>query len=421
MRTKLRLEYIRTRSRENPRQPTHAPGWHYAAVDCDFVAQPVAGISDLTTFFDLAARDGCLDQVDIAVAWLRRSGLNRLTRTLQEVRRQGGLLRFTVGIDKGSTSRQALRDALGLTSDVFVIHDERVHVTFHPKIFCAQSVASAWLLVGSHNLTGGGTASNMEAGLRLRLDLREEADQAVLQQVKDYLLMLRTTPQVSMHLTEEKLRDLDANPRYTLLDEDAAQHGDKDETRDADEANLAASLFAAGPWAWKPDEEAPAPISGPGDRAAEPSLATATASAQEPAPGSAASSSRPEVVLPALPALDAALRQPPPPRPDSLGKTLQPLWDTLHGVLLGLGPTVRWDKIRKGFMYRGRARYALPVGNLNDVYVHLYNINPKVPEAAGLDLQAGGTYTGLRLRTLNDLRQAQPFLQRTYQDAQRSG
>ena len=389
----------------------------YSSVECEFVAQPITGTSDVAAFFALAERDGCLEQVDVAVAWLRRSGLDRLARTLRQVRSQGGLLRFTVGIDKGSTSRQALHEALALTPDVYVIHDERAHVTFHPKLFCAQGAGRAWLLVGSHNLTGGGTASNLEAGLRLRLDLEDQADRAVLQQVRDYLLMLRTTPQVSMHLTEANLRRLAANPRYMLRDEDAPQQQDKEQPGSADDADSSEALFAAGPWSWRPDEAAAAHASAPEEPLAQEPPATALAPG--PVSDRAASSTISEVTLPPLPALGQPLRQSPPPRPNSLGRELQPLWDTLHAVLLALGPAVLWDKIDKGFMYRGRGRFAMPVANQDNVYVHLYNIDSRVPEAAGLDLQPGRTYVGLRLRGLTDLRQAQPFLQRTYRDSQR--
>ncbi len=79
-----------------------------------------------------------------------------------------------LGIDQQGTSREALSLALALFDSVYVT--QAPGVTFHPKLYLFRGDYFARALVGSNNLTVGGTEKNFEAAIDIELDLPEDAD-----------------------------------------------------------------------------------------------------------------------------------------------------------------------------------------------------------------------------------------------------
>lgn len=230
-------------------------------VQVQFSAQPFADGNDLRTFIRRVRADPTLVNLDVVVAWAKRSGLSRLHSNLAAIRPRSGLTRLIVGIDEGGATRQGLELARHLFDQVYVFHD-RSGRTFHPKVYLASGATRARLLVGSHNATAGGVYFNYEAGLDCILDL--PADTVLLASVQDYIDRLLADTGLCKELSDAVLAELIANPRYKVGDEDARRKPsgagspeELDAEVDTDEvpgpAGAPPSLFGASAEPKKPD------------------------------------------------------------------------------------------------------------------------------------------------------------------------
>jgi HKD family nuclease len=110
-------------------------------------------------------------RLDVAVAWVRRSGTRHLMPALRRFLAQGHVARFVVGIDIENTSVEGLEDLLTLSAagaiTTFIHHNESPAITFHPKVYLLTGDSSARLIVGSNNVTEAGLFTNTEAGLQI--------------------------------------------------------------------------------------------------------------------------------------------------------------------------------------------------------------------------------------------------------------
>ena len=111
------------------------------------------------------------NRIEIAVAWVRRSGTQQLEQSFKKFLGRGGFAQVTVGVDIENTSAEGLQDLLALQADgnieTHVHQNEATNTTFHPKVYLLRNDADARLIVGSNNLTGAGLYVNTEAGLQL--------------------------------------------------------------------------------------------------------------------------------------------------------------------------------------------------------------------------------------------------------------
>lgn len=122
--------------------------------------------------------DSFWDKLDIAVAWVRASGMAYLSDRLANFLRHGGQLSVIVGIDIQNTTREGLEALLDLEqhgrSETFVYHNEAGSI-FHPKVYLfrnyeAYDIGSpqgnqimATLDEGRHNGTTQLSKSNAES------------------------------------------------------------------------------------------------------------------------------------------------------------------------------------------------------------------------------------------------------------------
>ena len=121
-----------------------------------------------------AAAGGGATRAYVASAWMRRGGLELLAESLRKIS-DGGAVRFLVGEAFNMTSKEAVEEALRIVDPASGTPSQHVRTyldrrgsnrrTYHPKVYLAKSEATAWLFVGSHNLTPGGMDGNYEAGL----------------------------------------------------------------------------------------------------------------------------------------------------------------------------------------------------------------------------------------------------------------
>lgn len=117
------------------------------------------------------------NRIEIAVAWVRRSGTQQLEQSFKKFLGRGGYAQVTVGVDIENTSAEGLKDLLALQVDgnieTHIHHNEAENTTFHPKVYLLRNDADARLIVGSNNLTGAGLFVNTEAGLQLDAPLND--------------------------------------------------------------------------------------------------------------------------------------------------------------------------------------------------------------------------------------------------------
>lgn len=184
------------------------------------MAQPFADGHDLRDFLDAVAADPAINELDVAVAWAKRSGLRRVRTQLEAVRDRPGTARLIVGIDEGGATRQGLELAREIFSSVRVFHDDSWR-TFHPKIYLGLGPDRARLLVGSNNLTAGGVFYNYETALECVLALPE--DKELVDGVRAYIDRLYADAHVCKLLDDDLLAELIGNSRYRVGDEDAAK------------------------------------------------------------------------------------------------------------------------------------------------------------------------------------------------------
>jgi hypothetical protein len=114
------------------------------------------------------------DTLDIAVAWVRASGMAYLSDRLRIFLRHGGQISVIVGIDLENTTREGLQALLELERhgrcETFVYHNEAGSI-FHPKLYLFRNEEEARLIVGSNNITESGLYVNVEAGLQVDTDV----------------------------------------------------------------------------------------------------------------------------------------------------------------------------------------------------------------------------------------------------------
>jgi len=115
-------------------------------------------------------------RIEMAVAWVRRSGTRHLEPSFKRFLGRGGFAQVTVGVDIENTSKEGLKDLLSLQANGNIetyIHHNEAEMTFHPKVYLLQNEKEACLIVGSNNLTEAGLFVNTEAGLQLDATMKD--------------------------------------------------------------------------------------------------------------------------------------------------------------------------------------------------------------------------------------------------------
>lgn len=113
---------------------------------------------------------GAWNSLDIAVAWVRASGIAHLEPSLITFLKDGKELNVVVGVDFDNTTKEGLEKLLSLQQygvvSIYIHHNEAATI-FHPKLYLFRNATHAKLIVGSNNITEAGLFQNTEAGLEL--------------------------------------------------------------------------------------------------------------------------------------------------------------------------------------------------------------------------------------------------------------
>lgn len=187
-------------------------------MDIHFHGQPLEPFGWSADWIKSRLADPDITSFQLAVAWVKRSGLGRLQPDLSAFRARGGTTSVILGIDEGGATRQGLQLALEVFNEAYVFYDQASR-TYHPKVYLASGSQKAYLAIGSGNLTAGGLFNNYEAALLCHLDLTLGNDQNLLQEVLGWFDVLRSDTVcrfLDQHLLEVLLNDV----HYRVGDED---------------------------------------------------------------------------------------------------------------------------------------------------------------------------------------------------------
>jgi len=101
------------------------------------------------------------DNVKIAVAYLKNSGLESIKQSLKENRQNNKKISIITGLDFGITDSESLLELQNMNISCNIIND----LNFHPKLYIFENFDSATMILGSSNLSEGGLAINYEANI----------------------------------------------------------------------------------------------------------------------------------------------------------------------------------------------------------------------------------------------------------------
>ncbi|WP_048797329.1 phospholipase D family protein [Serratia sp. 506_PEND] len=140
--------------------------------------------------------------LNIVVAFAKNSGVLRIKDSLKRFRDRGGKVNVYVGVDLGGTSYEALTALLINTDSLHVVHSEKGQ-TFHAKIYQFLGDNKGLIVVGSHNLTGGGLWSNFESSVHITIDGSNENEGEILSGLENYIGELTSLDNSFMPITSQ--------------------------------------------------------------------------------------------------------------------------------------------------------------------------------------------------------------------------
>jgi HKD family nuclease len=159
--------------------------------------------------------------LNIAVAFAKNSGVLRLKGSLENFRERGGIINAYVGVDLGVTSYEALTALLLYTDSLNVVHSEKGQ-TFHTKIYQFSGKEKGVIVVGSHNLTGGGLWTNFESSAHISVDMSSPKDVEILRIQDDYFKKLISLKDSFMPITTKD--DVDMLLQNGYISKEVSQH-----------------------------------------------------------------------------------------------------------------------------------------------------------------------------------------------------
>lgn len=204
-----------------------------------FVGQPFAAHQNLLDFVE-HVKNGGFEELEIAVAWAKQSGLGRIWDALAEFRARGGKVTLVVGVSEGGATKEGLRIALDIADRAYVFHDPGR--TFHPKVYLASSSGARSLMVGSSNLTAGGLGWNYEASLWVDWDAGEGED--VTDSVGAWFESLISEKDSCAPLTADLIEKLEKSTDIVLGSESRARRFQKSrsDTPEDNDSTIAATI-----------------------------------------------------------------------------------------------------------------------------------------------------------------------------------
>ncbi|MFA6291387.1 MAG: phospholipase D family protein [Victivallales bacterium] len=140
-------------------------------------------------FAALLASDRPYTRIVFVSAFTALKTILRLRESMLAAANAGAVIRLTVGVDLGGTSREVLEELSQWNCEVFIYHNPIPRATFHPKIYLFERESDSILFLGSNNLTDGGLYTNYEASTRYAFNFPADADEyeRLLRPIRSFL------------------------------------------------------------------------------------------------------------------------------------------------------------------------------------------------------------------------------------------
>lgn len=137
-----------------------------------------------------------------SVAYMRLSGITRLSDSLNSLLKRGGSISGIVGVDDKITSSDALMFLNNISNHSTIFHTTSGYI-YHPKLYIAKGISTSIVIVGSGNLTRDGLYRNSEIASMLYFDLNNPLDNSLFQ---EYELLMNDLLDIR-HPNIQKLTD----------------------------------------------------------------------------------------------------------------------------------------------------------------------------------------------------------------------
>ncbi len=148
----------------------------------EILHQPKTNIAN-RLIHEAANADPAFTKVKILSAYTSLAGVEIFAAVLKKLflKNKSTEIRISVGIDRKRSSFDALDKLLQLKGmfsglQIYIVNDNRVNYTFHPKVYVFESPSQARLFIGSSNLTKTGLSSNYEILTTFSVELQNCAN-----------------------------------------------------------------------------------------------------------------------------------------------------------------------------------------------------------------------------------------------------
>ena len=143
-----------------------------------------------------------IEKAIVSVAFLNEAGVDLLSSELSNLSSKTIVF---AGIRNDITSRQGLHSLMQHGAKVHYVDTGARHVIFHPKIYYARTKNSAFMVLGSANLTPGGLNNNIEASVTFELGLENPDDRAMADSIETgFASLTKDYPEHVVRLNAEK-------------------------------------------------------------------------------------------------------------------------------------------------------------------------------------------------------------------------
>lgn len=150
-----------------------------------------------------------LETEDYTSIWILTAFVNEraICNLMPSIKKSKADISFIIGIRNNVSTYQALKCLINMKVSVFVFDTARIESIFHAKVIVGSGTNSAKVICGSANITTGGLANNIEAGIISKLNLRCESDEKFLTEVREYIdNIIHNYPQNVKKISEDIVR-----------------------------------------------------------------------------------------------------------------------------------------------------------------------------------------------------------------------
>lgn len=146
------------------------------------------------------------ERLRFAVAYMRVSGLDRLSVSIEGLINRGGTVSGAIGISDAITSADALEMLMGYSQTSTIFHTVSGYI-YHPKFYLLNGPAAAVAIIGSPNLTRDGLFRNVELAVAIYLDFQIQPDLEAYREFEQFLSELLNPANPNIQILDNPLID----------------------------------------------------------------------------------------------------------------------------------------------------------------------------------------------------------------------